>query len=84
MQFHLVNLRAADGRALDGNQALVLALTMRDRRILPSAHLKPGQEVTFRLVPWGDAARKYDALRRSELDGDVMLEPLCFGEYQPK
>ena len=83
MQFHLVDVRASDGRTLDGDQALVLVLTMKDRRILPPAHLKPGQKATFRLVAWGDAARKYDALRRSELEGDLLLEPLCFGEYQP-
>jgi alginate O-acetyltransferase complex protein AlgJ len=80
MQFHLVDLRAADGAALNGGQALVFILTMKDRKILPPAHWKPGQKVTLRLVAWTGVAGKYDALRRSELEGDLLLEPVCFGE----
>jgi alginate O-acetyltransferase complex protein AlgJ len=81
MQFHLVDLRAADNSALDADQALVFILTMKDRKILPPARLKPGQKVTLRLAAWSDVAGKYDALRRSELEGDLMFEPVCFGEF---
>jgi len=83
MQFHLVGLRAADGGQLRATQALVFVPAMQDHKILAPAHWKPGRKVTLRLSAWSDAAKRYDALRRSELEGDFLLEPLCFGEDQP-
>jgi len=82
MQFHLTDVRSPGGGELDGDQALVFLLTMKDRKILAPAHWKPGQRVVLRLSAWGDAAKKYDSLRRSELEGELLLEPLCFGDYQ--
>ena len=80
--FHLTritNLRT--GATMAGN-ALAYAFTMKDRRLLPSASLAPGQTVRARLCNYAENARTLDSLNRGELDDiDVMLEDPTFAEW---
>jgi len=78
---HLADLEAADDPAAEGNQALVFLWSMRDNVRTPAAAWRPGDTVTLRLRPWADLDGQYEAINRSELDGDDLLlaEP-CWGE----
>ncbi len=80
--FHLTGLTdLRTGAPLAGN-AVAYAFTMKDRRLLPSASLAPGQKVRARLGNYAENARALDSLNRGELDDvNTMMENPNFAEW---
>ncbi len=79
---HLTGLRDARKGAVLADSALAYAFTMRDRRVLPSASLAPGEKVKVRLCNYREKAHMLDSLNRGELDDvDVMMETPNFAEW---
>jgi len=79
VSIHLVDLTTA-GPQTDANEALVYMWSMRDNVWTNAARYRCGQEVSLRLSSWYEVAHKLDAIKRSELPGDVALEDPCWGE----
>lgn len=80
--FHLTGLKDLRTGAPVAGNALAYAYTMKDRRLLPSASLAPGQTVRARLCNYAENARTLDSLNRGELDDvDTMMENPNFAEW---
>ena len=50
MQIHATDITAADGSTLD--DTLIICFGMRERVILPSAAIRPGDSLNLKLVSW--------------------------------
>jgi len=80
MAIHLTDLEA-DGRPLDGMNAMVYIKSMTDNVLTEAATYRPGERVTLRLIAWSDVAGRYEAINRSELDDPALqLAEPCWGE----
>lgn len=79
---HLADLRdAATGARLAGD-ALVYVFTMRERKVLSSADLAPGQSIKAKLSNYAGKSDMLDAVNRGELDDvELMLETPNFAEW---
>jgi hypothetical protein len=79
---HLGDLEeAVSGKKLDAD-AFAYVLTMRDRRLLPTAGLVAGSRVHAKLVNYQEDAARLEQLNRSELeDVELMLKEPNFAEW---
>lgn len=82
---YVVALRLADLTSprpeVQGKEAVVFVIAMRDYNLAPPAGWRVGQKVALRLRPWAAVADEYGAFTRGELDDDaLMLVEPCFGE----
>ncbi len=82
---YVVALRLSDlespGAEMQGREAVVFVIAMRDYNLAPPAGWRVGQKVALRLRPWAAVADEYGAFTRGELDDDaLMLVEPCFGE----
>ncbi len=73
-------LSTRDSGATQDNHALVYLWSMRDDSWTEAARYRPGQKVRLLLKNWNDVEENLDGIKRSELDGDIMLEDACWGE----
>ncbi len=79
---HLADLRDAATGAPLARDALVYAFTMRERKVLPSANLAPGQSIKVKLSNYAGKSDMLDAINRGELDDvELMLETPNFAEW---
>jgi len=63
-------------------EALVYAESMRDNALTPSARVRPGDRVTFRLRSWSDVSDQYEKINRSDIDDPaIQLEEPVWGEF---
>jgi alginate O-acetyltransferase complex protein AlgJ len=70
---HLAEITSVEDPAADGSEAVVFVWSMRDNVQTPAAGWRPGDTVPLRLRPWAEAADKYEAINRSELDDENLL-----------
>ncbi|MCE9611439.1 MAG: hypothetical protein K8R23_14680 [Chthoniobacter sp.] len=70
---HLADLESTNDPAATGQEAVAFVWSMRDNVATAAARYRPGDAVRLRLRPWADVASKYEAINRSELDGEVAL-----------
>ena len=76
---HLVDL--ASDQVLDGDQAMVFAWAMRNRRLTTGARYQVGQRLRLELKPWADVTRELGTVTRGELfENDLFLQTPCWGE----
>jgi alginate O-acetyltransferase complex protein AlgJ len=81
LSLHLAELSIEGREEAAGLEALVYAESMRDNVLTPTARLRPGDRVTFRLRPWSDVSDRHEKTNRSEIDDPaVQLEEPCWGE----
>ncbi|MDA1044758.1 MAG: hypothetical protein O3C57_05985, partial [Verrucomicrobia bacterium] len=77
------DMRDAHGVPLE--DGVVHTMGMRNRKILPVASRRPGDQVTLILRPWEEVESTYGALKAGTMD-DITLEldkPLYWGEPGP-
>jgi alginate O-acetyltransferase complex protein AlgJ len=78
---HLAEIESTDDPAAAGKEAVVFVWSMRDNVATAAARYRPGDTVRLRLRPWADVAEKYEAINRSELEGDeILLAEPAWGE----
>jgi alginate O-acetyltransferase complex protein AlgJ len=58
----------------DGKQALAYVYSMRDHAWTAAARLQPGARVNVRLRPWAAVAAELEAVNRSELSDQALLD----------
>jgi alginate O-acetyltransferase complex protein AlgJ len=76
---HLVDLES--DQDLEGDQALVFAWAMRNRKLIAGAHYQVGQRLRLELRPWADVTRDLGTINRGEIfENDLFLETPCWGE----
>ena len=61
------------GRKVDEGDGVVLVLGMKDRKILPIAHVQKEAELSLKIGLWEDVETKYRRIKQGELS-DEMLE----------
>ncbi|MDP8237125.1 MAG: hypothetical protein P9M08_12140 [Candidatus Erginobacter occultus] len=72
---HLVDLP-------ENGEAVVYMFGMEDNEWTRAARLRPGEEITVRLVPWAEVADRYGGINRGELsDLELQLQEPCWGEW---
>lgn len=77
---HITGIRVP-GTGIDGGEALVYVLTMRNNTWTAAAGYGVGDTIRLRLRPWSDVAADYEGMSRSELDAAALwLEEPCWGE----
>jgi alginate O-acetyltransferase complex protein AlgJ len=82
MAVHLVNLQG--DAPVQGGQALVYLLAMRNKTLTDAAGLAVGAPVRLKLRNWNDVAGQFGRISRSELDDPALLaEEPCWGEVLP-
>ena len=78
---HLTDIESIDDPTAAGKEAVVFLWSMRDNIATAASRYRPGDVVSLRLRPWSDVAEKYEAINRSELDGDdILLATPAWGE----
>jgi SGNH hydrolase-like domain, acetyltransferase AlgX len=63
------SLRLRAGEGSDVRDMLVFVQAVRDKISTGAESLRPGDRVTFRLVPWANVEERFGSLNRSELQG---------------
>lgn len=71
---HVAELASADDPTADGKEAVVFTWSMRDNVQTSAAAWRVGDAVTLRLRPWADLDGKYEAINRSELEDENLLQ----------
>lgn len=73
---HLVDVVLEEPQDGEKRDCLVYTWSMRDQQTTPAARLRPGDPVSFELVPWEDVSENLEKFQRSELDEpELLLEP---------
>ena len=76
---HLVDLSSDE--PLDGDQAVVFAWAMQDRKLTAGAGYRVGQRLRLELRPWSDMAPQLESITRGELyENNLLFETPCWGE----
>lgn len=78
---HLADLECADDGGANGKDAVVFVWSMQDNKRTSASRYRPGDVVQLRLRRWADVAARYEAINRSELENDDLLQAdPCWGE----
>ena len=78
---HLTDIESTDDLTATGKEAVVFLWSMRDNVATVASRYRPGDAVSLQLRPWGDVAAKYEAINRSELEGnEILLATPAWGE----
>jgi len=76
---HLIDLNSESD--LDGDQALVFTLAMKQRRLTAGAGYRVGQRIRLELSPWADIDHEHESVSRGELyDAQLLFQTPCWGE----
>lgn len=73
LMLHLTDLKSTGDPAAAGKDAIVYIWSMRENVSTPASRFRPGDTVRLRLRPWSDVTGKYEAINRSELDGEEFM-----------
>ena len=65
MQIHATDIIAADGTTIDDR--LIICFGMREREILPSAAIRPGERLDLQLVSWDSVQADFGGMNGSSL-----------------
>ena len=78
---HLTDIESTDDLTATGKEAVVFLWSMRDNVATVASRYRPGDAVSLQLRPWSDVAAKYEAINRSELEGnEILLATPAWGE----
>jgi len=70
---HLAEIESTEDPSAAGKEAVAFVWSMRDNVATAASRYRPGDAVRLHLRPWADVAEKYEAINRSELEGDEIL-----------
>ena len=73
MKLYVTDIRDGTGQPVGEGDGVVHVLSMKDRKLLPTAAVREGARVAIRLRAWRDMEEKYGSLKTGSLD-DIMLE----------
>jgi hypothetical protein len=84
MQFHVTDLRDAQGRKVGSGEGVVHVLAVKNKRALPVAKTKVGDAFKMALTSWSLVEKAYGKIQRGTLDDlDVLLDsPYYYGHLE--